>query len=262
MKDAFRGFCVFWLIALVLCSCMSRENTVKLEVRDQSIAEEQVLMFVETKGNRIYSIEDFANLEIGRTTVLEAIEMGLGKPSYTTNGGDVYRTQDPDIVIHMNFRTEYPVVSFFSISNQSALLDSENSHSLNETNLEHIGAKKVEGSLDDLTWNTLYVLQDFLWLQVGKTTVEDLCSQTPTTDYFQEYRDEIRFWYPTENPATWICVTTNAQGVIYALSVSWDQNKDPYLDELAYMLTSEYKQRYTDAIMEYLQNTETPPRTD
>lgn len=190
--------------------------------------------------NRIYSIDEFLDLPVGRVTMLDLYEMHMDGYSETLNyPSSKFNTADPDIYIFLAYRWGDMVCTRLEYEHKDLSTYDRNVNlegtyvDANELGIHEITKEEGENIVLDRT----YTLRDFAWIKPGETTFEEVCVYTETEDYFYFNTNEKVLCYPAEVPGSYFFIHANADDIVYCVSNKWDSEKDPEEEEF---FTEEY----------------------
>ncbi|MBQ2668264.1 MAG: hypothetical protein IJF56_06540 [Clostridia bacterium] len=232
------------------------------EVSEDPVYEEdeewarELILSSESNKDRIYSIEHFFDLPVGRSTMLDTMEKGVHSNrgqwgAFHPAGSFTYFTANPDIFISIAPEVEYDALYYLNYRHEGLSTYDKNVN-LEGTYVDEneIGIHEVtEEECRSISLDQTYTLQDFAWIKPGETTFEEVCKYTPTEDYFYFNTNEKVLCYPAEVPGAYFFISVNADDVVYSVANIWNAENDPEKEEF---FTEEYmaeQQRKIDLIL-------------
>jgi len=211
---------------------------------------------VVSNEGRIYSIEDFFDLPIGRSSAADLIVQNLYGPSEFIKtpryfGDLVYFTDDPEVTIHLSVELMYDAIFYLSYEHEGLYTYDEDANfegtfeDVNELGICEVTREERNAVVLDTT----YILQDFAWIEPGKTTFEEVCKNTPTEDYFYFYSNQKVLCYPADISGSDFFIYANADDIVYRVVNLWEAENDPKAEAF---FTEEYMESKTKILETYL----------
>ncbi|MBQ2668263.1 MAG: hypothetical protein IJF56_06535 [Clostridia bacterium] len=236
------------------------ESTPSVTPEPKPEASEVPVESVVSNEGRIYSLEDFFDLPIGRSSAADLIVQNLHEPSNQLYSDVLipdyeYFTADPDVKIYLGYGTN---VGYIAVDYLNCVHETFNIYYDEDTDFEGTFVDVNELGIIEIKegkeWNTVvsdqtYSLQDFAWIKLGETTFEEVCKWTTAEDYFYFYRDHKILCYPSEVSGAFFYVDTNADGIVCRVKNVWEAKYDP---EAEAFFTEEYDENACKIILEYL----------